>query len=97
MHNDSFHSPDYVNHSRRGAKPGLVLLSIPLGAVAGFILGIALEMLVGILAGATFSAANPGDAGVFMWLASVPGWGAIAGAVIAPVLYILTASRRRRK
>ncbi|HET7414797.1 MAG TPA: hypothetical protein VFI97_03775 [Arthrobacter sp.] len=73
------------------------MLWIPFGAVAGFVLAILLEMVIGILAGTMFSAANPGDPGALMWLASLPGLGAIAGAVLAPVLYVLFASRGRRK
>jgi hypothetical protein len=97
MHSHPSPPPDYANHGSRGPRAGIVLLSIPLGAIAGFIAGIALEMVVGIFAGAVFSAANPGSAGAFMWLTSLPGLGAIAGAVIAPVLYVLFSSRGRRK
>lgn len=89
--------PDYAHHGSRGPRAGIVLLSIPLGAIAGFITGIALEIVIGIFAGAVFSAANPGDPAAFMWLASLPGLGAIAGAVIAPVLYVLFSSKGRRK
>ncbi|GAB3266637.1 hypothetical protein [Arthrobacter pigmenti] len=97
MHSNPPQAPDYANHGHRGAKPGIVLLWVPLGAVAGFVVAILLEMVVGIFAGAIYSASNPGDPGAFMWLASLPGWGSIAGAVIAPVLYVLFASRRGAK
>ncbi|WP_026819059.1 hypothetical protein [Arthrobacter castelli] len=96
MNNDPFQAPDYASHGRRGTRPGIVLLSVPLGAIAGFILGIAVEMVVGLFAGFAFNAANPGDAAAFMWLASLPGAGALAGAVLAPVLYVATSKRRRK-
>lgn len=97
MHSKPSQAPDFAEHGRRGAKPGIILLWIPLGAVAGFVSAILLEVVIGLFAGAIFSASNPGDPGAFMWLASLPVWGAIAAAVIAPVLYVLFVSRGQRK
>jgi hypothetical protein len=97
MHSNPPQAPDYAEHGRRGAKPGIVLLWIPLGAVAGFVVAILLEMVIGIFAGTMFSPSNPGDPGAFTWLVSLPGWGAIAAAVIAPVMFVLFASRGQRK
>lgn len=97
MNSSPSQTPDYANHSRRGARTGIVLILIPFGAIAGFILAILLEVAIGTFAGVIFSAADPGDPAIFMWLASLPGLGALAGAVLAPVLYVAAASRRQRK
>jgi hypothetical protein len=52
----------------------------------GFLGGLLIEIIVGLIAGAVFSADHPA---AFSWhfLGSLPGLGALLGAVVAPILY----------
>jgi hypothetical protein len=54
--------------------------------VVGFIGGLLIEIIVGLIAGAAFSADHPA---AFSWqfLGSLPGLGALIGAILAPILY----------
>ena len=60
---------------------------IPLGAIAGSVVALLLEIVVGLIAGAVFSAERPSP---FSWrfLAALPSTGALVGAVLLPILYV---------
>jgi hypothetical protein len=70
----------------RKRRPGVIIALIPAGAILGFLGGLLIEIIVGLIAGAVFSADHPA---AFSWhfLGSLPGLGALLGAVVAPILY----------
>jgi hypothetical protein len=70
--------------SRR--RPGVIIAMIPIGALLGFLGGLLIEIIVGLIARAVFSADHPA---AFSWhfLGSLPGLGALIGAIVAPILY----------
>ena len=59
---------------------------IPAGAILGFLGGLLIEIIVGLIARAVFSADHPA---AFSWhfLGSLPGLGVLLGAIVAPILY----------
>jgi hypothetical protein len=67
-------------------RVGLIIVMIPAGAILGFLGGLVIEIIIGLIAGAAFSADHPAS---FSWrfLGSLPGLGALIGAVLAPILY----------
>jgi hypothetical protein len=70
--------------SRR--HPGVIIAMIPAGAILGFLGGLLIEIIVGLMARGVFSADHPA---AFSWhfLGSLPGLGALIGAIVAPILY----------
>jgi hypothetical protein len=70
--------------SRR--RPGVIIAMIPIGAFLGFLGGLLIEIIVGFIARAIFSADHPA---AFSWhlLGSLPGLGALIGCIVAPILY----------
>jgi prolipoprotein diacylglyceryltransferase len=70
--------------SRR--RPAMIIAFIPIGAILGFLGGLLIEIIVGLIAGTAFSADHPAR---FSWrfLGSLPGLGALIGAILAPILY----------
>jgi hypothetical protein len=66
--------------------PAMIIAMIPAGAVLGFIGGLLIEITVGLIAGAVFSAENPA-AFSMRFLGSLPGLGALIGAILAPIWY----------
>jgi hypothetical protein len=64
----------------------MIIAFIPAGAILGFLGGLLIEIIVGLIAGTAFSADHPAR---FSWrfLGSLPGLGALIGAILAPILY----------
>jgi hypothetical protein len=54
--------------------------------VLGFLGGLLIEIIVGLIARAVFSAENPATIS-FRFLGSLPGLGSLIGAILAPILY----------
>jgi hypothetical protein len=66
--------------------PGVIIAMIPAGAILGFLGGLLIEIIIGLVAGGVFSAEHPAG---FSWhfLGSLPGLGALIGAIAVPILY----------
>ena len=64
----------------------MIIAMIPLGAIGGFIGGLLIEIIVGLIARSAFSAEHPG-AQAWQLLAALPGLGALIGAIVMPILY----------
>ena len=64
----------------------MIIAMIPAGAILGFLGGLLIEIIVGLMARGMFSADHPAG---FSWhfLGSLPGLGALIGAIVAPILY----------
>jgi hypothetical protein len=73
-------------------SPAVIIAMVPVGAVLGFLGGLLIEIIVGLIAGAVFSAEHPA---AFSWsfMGSLPGLGALIGAIATPVLYARSRSR----
>lgn len=67
-------------------RPAVIIALVPAGAILGFLGGLLIEIMVGLIAGTAFSADHPAT---FSWrfLGSLPGLGALIGAILAPILY----------
>ena len=67
-------------------RPAVIIAMIPIGALLGFLGGLLIEIIVGLIARGVFSADHPA---AFSWhfLGSLPGLGALIGAIVAPILY----------
>jgi hypothetical protein len=70
----------------RRRRPAMIIAMIPLGAVLGLIGGLVIEIVVGLIARSVFSAEHPG-AQAWQLLGSLPGLGALIGAILLPILY----------
>ena len=70
----------------RKRRPAMIIAMIPLGAVLGFIGGLLIVIIVGLVARSAFSAEHQGTP-VWQLLGSLPGLGALIGAIVAPILY----------
>jgi hypothetical protein len=70
--------------SRR--HPAMIIAMIPIGALLGFLGGLVIEIIVGLIARSAFSADHPP---AFSWqlLGSLPGLGALISGIGAPILY----------
>jgi hypothetical protein len=70
----------------RKRRSGVIIAMIPIGALLGFLGGLLIEIIVGLIARGVFSADHPA---AFSWhfLGSLPGLGALLGAIVAPILY----------
>ena len=79
------HSEHVESRTRR--RMAVIIALIPAGVILGFLGGLLIEIIVGLVAGAVFSADHPA---MFSWrfLGSLPGLGALIGAILAPVLYV---------
>jgi peptidoglycan biosynthesis protein MviN/MurJ (putative lipid II flippase) len=64
----------------------MIIVMIPAGAILGFLGGLVIEITVGLIAGAAFNADHPASFSRHL-LGSLPGLGALIGAVLAPILY----------
>lgn len=84
------HSEHVEGSARR--RMAVIIGLVPAGAILGFLGGLLIEIMVGLIAGAVFSADHPAT---FSWrfLGSLPGLGALIGAIVAPILY----ARARRR
>ncbi len=71
----------------RGPRTGITIAMIPLGAIAGSVVALLLEIVVGLIAGAVFSAERPSPLS-WRFLAALPSTGALVGAVLLPILYV---------
>jgi hypothetical protein len=67
-------------------RPAMIIAMIPLGAILGFLGGLLTEIIVGLIARSVFSAEHPG-AQAWQLLGSLPGLGALIGAIVTPILY----------
>ena len=67
-------------------RPGMIIAMIPLGAILGFIGGLLIEIIVGLIARSAFSAEHPGSQ-AWQLLGSLPTLGAVIGAIMSPILY----------
>ena len=79
--------------SRRTQQRMFVIIAmVPVGAIVGLLGGLLIEIVVGLIARAAFSAEHPAT---FSWhfLGSLPGLGALIGAIVAPVLYARSGRR----
>ena len=67
-------------------RSGVIIAMIPIGALLGFLGGLLIEIIVGLIARVVFSADHPAG---FSWhfLGSLPGLGALIGAIVVPILY----------
>ena len=77
--------PESVERPNR-PRLGMIIVMIPAGAILGLLGGLVIEIAVGLIARTAFSADHPAS---FSWrfLGSLPGLGALIGAVLAPILY----------
>ena len=66
--------------------PAMIIGMIPIGAVLGFIGGLLIVIIVGLIARSAFSAEHPGGQG-WQLLGALPGLGALIGGIVAPILY----------
>jgi hypothetical protein len=64
----------------------LIIAMIPLRAIVGFIGGLLIVIIVGLIARSVFSAEHPGT-DVWQLLGLLPGLGALIGAIVGPILY----------
>jgi hypothetical protein len=64
----------------------VIIAMVPIGAVLGFLGGLLIEIIVGLIARAVFSADHPA-ASSWHFLGSLPGLGALIGAILVPILY----------
>jgi hypothetical protein len=64
----------------------MIIAMIPLGAIVGFIGGLLIVIIVGLIARSVFSAEHPGT-DVWQLLGLLPGLGALIGAIAGPILY----------
>lgn len=67
-------------------RPAMIIAMIPLGAVAGLIGGLLIEIIIGLIARSVFSAEHPATQ-AWQLLGLLPGLGALIGAIVAPILY----------
>jgi hypothetical protein len=70
----------------RKRRPAMIIAMIPFGAVLGFIGGLLIVIIVGLIARSAFSAEHPGGQ-AWQLLGALPGLGALIGAIAAPILY----------
>jgi hypothetical protein len=65
----------------------VIIAMVPLGAILGLFGGLLIEIVVGLIARTALSAEHPAT---FSWhfLGSLPGLGALIGAIVAPALYV---------
>jgi hypothetical protein len=87
-------NPQSTSPTTRKRRPGVIIAMIPVGALLGFLGGLLIEIIVGLIARATFSAEHPAG---FSWhfLGSLPGLGALIGAIVVPILYARSGGRGR--
>jgi hypothetical protein len=80
-------NPKPKSPNTSGRRPGMIIARIPLGALLGFLGGLLIEIIVGLIARSVFSADHPA---AFSWhfLGSLPGLGALIGGIGAPILYV---------
>jgi len=76
--------PELPATSRR--RPGVIIAITPIGALLGFLGGFLIEIIVELIARAVFSADHPAAVS-WHFLGSLPGLGALIGAIVAPILY----------
>jgi hypothetical protein len=67
-------------------RPAMIIAMIPLGVIGGFIGGLLIEIIVGLIARSAFSAEHP-EAQAWQLLGVLPGLGALIGAIVTPILY----------
>ena len=67
-------------------RPVMIIAMVPVGAILGFLGGLLIEIIVGLIARAVFSAEHPA-AFSMRFLGSLPGLGSLIGAILAPILY----------
>jgi prolipoprotein diacylglyceryltransferase len=84
--------PNSPATSRR--RPAMIIAMIPIGMALGFLGGLLIQTIVGVVAVTVFSAA-PEAAYSMPFVGSLPVLGALIGAVLAPVLYARSYSRRQ--
>jgi hypothetical protein len=79
-------SPPSKSPTTGKRHPGVIIALVPVGAILGFLGGLLIEIIVGLVAGVVFSAEHPA---AFSWhfLGSLPGLGALIGAIVVPILY----------
>ena len=65
--------------------PAMITAMIPAGAILGFLGGLLIEIIVGLIA-RVFSAEHPATFSMH-FLGSLPGLGALIGAILAPIWY----------
>jgi len=75
-------------------RPALIIAMLPLGAILGFLGGLLIVIIVGLIARSVFSAERPGT-DAWQLLGLLPGLGALIGAVVAPILYSRSGGSRR--
>jgi hypothetical protein len=74
-------------------RPIMIIAMFPVGAILGFLGGLLIEIIVGLIARAVLSAEHPADFSM-RFLGSLPGLGSLIGAILAPVLYGRVASSK---
>jgi prolipoprotein diacylglyceryltransferase len=74
--------------------PAMIIAMIPAGAILGFLGGLLIEIIVGLIARAVFSAEHPATFSMH-FLGSLPGLGALIGAILAPIWYARSRGRGR--
>jgi hypothetical protein len=79
-------NPPSKSPTTRKRRSGVIIAMIPIAALLGFLGGLLIEIIVGLIARGVFSADHPA---AFSWhfLGSLPGLGALLGAIGAPILY----------
>jgi hypothetical protein len=85
-------NPRFTSPTTNKPRPGVIIAMIPIGALLGFLGGLLIEIIIGLIARGVFSADHPA---AFSWhfLGSLPGLGALIGAIVAPILYARSGGR----
>jgi hypothetical protein len=80
-------NPDPRSPTASRRHPGMIIATIPIGALLGFLGGLLIEIVVGLIARAVFSADHPA---AFSWrfLGSLPSLGALICAIGVPIRYV---------
>jgi hypothetical protein len=78
--------------SRR--RPAMIIAMIPIGMALGFLGGLLIQTMVAVVAVTAFSA-EPQATYSMPFVGSLPVLGALIGAVLGPVLYARSRSRRQ--
>jgi Family of unknown function (DUF5957) len=75
-------------------RPAMIIAMMPIGMALGFLGGLLIQTIVGVLAVTIFSA-DPQTTYSMPLVGSLPVVAALIGAVLAPVLYARSRSRRQ--
>jgi hypothetical protein len=75
-------------------RPAMIIAMVPIGIALGFLGGLLIQTIIGVIAVTVFSA-EPQATYSTWFLGSLPVLAALIGAVLAPVLYARSRGRRQ--